>query len=244
MQINFSKWEALGNDFILIDQKIDLLPNQILALCSRKFGIGADGLILLDSSTQNNQVFFFNQDGSKAAICGNALRSVIWYLYQKKKELFCQFWHQKFQAFFEGNKLFVEMPTPYPIKQLQEPYKGVLVDIGVPHFFSVHEDLKNLQMDATVFLNRFHKNFGKEGSNISFYYKKEQNIFLRTCERGVEEETNSCGSAAVALASLFKEDFLEFTYKLGAKAYVKKIKGQYFLSGQTKEVFKGTFELF
>jgi diaminopimelate epimerase len=244
MHINFLKWDALGNDFILIDQKPMLSADQIKNLCKKKFGIGADGLILVDSTSPENQVFFFNQDGSKASICGNALRTVLFYLYEKKKELFCRFWDKTFQAFFEEDKLYVEMPTPTKIKELKEPYKGVLVNVSVPHFFSYAEDLENLIIDEKIFKDRFHPNFGIEGSNISFFKKEGEKVFLRTCERGVEEETNSCGSAAVAISCLFEENFLEFNYKLGAKAYLKKIGDKYFLSGSARQVFSGSIELF
>jgi len=153
------------------------------------------------------------------------------------------FWDKNYSAFFEEEKLFVQMPKPLIKAKFEAPYPGTLVDVTVPHFLVYDQNLDNRPMDKQVFSNRYHSNFGAEGSNISFYKKEGEKIFLRTCERGVEEETLSCGSASVALASLFNENVLEIVYKLGQTAKIIKKESHYFLSGKTKKVFTGEFFL-
>lgn len=242
MRFSFQKWQALGNDFIITESlpSLELIQN-IPFFCHRRFGIGADGFIFLNTSIETPSMEFFNQDGTKVAMCGNGLRSVMHYLIKMQKEPKVNFHGNVHTGFFEKQKLYVSMPSPGLLECSMAPYQGVWVNAGVPHFLIEEKALEKKVISSDVFSNRYHKAFGKEGTNITFYEKNQDHILLRTAERGVDEETLSCGSAACALSLLFEENELTFIYKSQSKAYVKKIGETLYLAGDAKFVFSGQF---
>ena len=242
MPFSFYKWQAFGNDFILIESlpSLDLVSN-IKDLCHRKYGIGADGVIFLDLNKDIPQMHFYNADGTQTLMCGNGLRSTLIHLIQKNKEPKVYFGNKLYSAFSEKERLFVNMPYPQPLFLKDPIHKGIWVDAGVPHFLIEVSDVHKARLDNSYFALRYHPSFGKEGTNITFYEKKGAQVFLRTFERGVEEETYACGSAAIACSFLSDDEELEMIYKTGQKAFVKKNKQQVSLSGEASCVFQGLF---
>lgn len=244
MNLAFCKWQAFGNDFILVESapKQDII-NQIKRLCHRRYGIGADGFIFLNFEAACPQIHFYNQDGSQALMCGNGLRSVLMHLATKKLPMKVEFSGTKYEGFFEEGKMFVNMPYPVIKNTFHDPYLGILVDAGVPHFLVEKANCHTGEISKQVFEDRTHPNFDKEGANITFYEKKEGKYFIRTCERGVVEETYACGSAACAVAVLDESPTLEIVYPNGASAYIKKDKQNLFLAGEANLSFVGICEI-
>lgn len=244
MGLAFCKWQAFGNDFILVESKpVDEIIKQIPRLCHRRYGVGADGFIFLDLEAPCAKIHFFNQDSSKASMCGNGLRCVLMHLAVKNKPTVVEFSGNKYEAHFEDGKMYVNMPYPQIKNTFHDPYLGILVDAGVPHFLVEKSNCHEGELTKQVFLDRAHPNFDEEGSNITFYEKKEGKYFIRTCERGVSEETYACGSAACAMAVLDDSPHLEIVYPSGHSAFIKKDKKQLFLAGEATLTFVGIFEI-
>jgi diaminopimelate epimerase len=244
MSLAFCKWQAFGNDFILVESQ----PNHdiikaIPRLCHRRLGVGADGFIFLELGSTCSKLHFYNQDGSKASMCGNGLRCALLHLATKDLKAAVDFSGTRYEAFFEEGKMFVNMPYPKIKNTFHDPYLGILVDAGVPHFLVEKSSCHEGQLSDQVFLDRAHPNFDEEGANITFYEKKDGKYFIRTCERGVAEETWACGSAACAVAILEDSPSLEVVYPSGQSAYIKKDKKQLFLAGEATLSFVGIFEI-
>ena len=242
MKFSFQKWQALGNDFIITEA----LPNQALIdniplFCHRKYGIGADGFIILNMENSIPEMHFYNADGSKVSMCGNGLRCVMEYLIKLKKEPKVRFGRAIHEAFFENERLYISMPESYFLDSCDTPYQGVWVNAGVPHFLIEKHDVHHGIIEPEVFQNRYHKAFGEGGTNITFYEKKDDAIYIRTAERGVDEETLSCGSAACAVAHLYDEDDLTIMYRSQNTAFIKKKNKTLYLAGDAKFVFSGFF---
>lgn len=244
MSLAFCKWQAFGNDFILVESvPTDKIIAQITRLCHRRYGIGADGFVFLNLETSCPEIYFYNQDGSQASMCGNGLRCVLMHLAIKKLPLSVTFSGRRYDAHFENGKMFVNMPYPVIKNTFHDPYLGILVEAGVPHFLVEKANCHQGEISKQVFENRMHPNFDKQGANITFYEKKEGKYFIRTCERGVVEETYACGSAACAVAVLDESPTLEIVYPSGASAFIKKDKKSLFLAGEANLSFVGIFEL-
>lgn len=244
MNLAFCKWQAFGNDFILVESKptVEILK-QIQRLCHRRYGIGADGFIFLDLEPSCAQIHFYNQDGSQALMCGNGLRCTLMHLATKNLPAVVEFSGSRYQAFFEEGKMFVNMPYPKIKNTFHDPYLGILVDAGVPHFLVEKAGCHQGDLPKQVFIDRAHANFDEEGANITFYEKKGAKYYIRTCERGVSEETYACGSAACAVAVLEEAPYFEIVYPSGSSAFIKKDKHNLFLAGEATLTFVGIFEV-
>ncbi len=239
MILEFEKWEALGNDFILTKclPSFDLIPK----ICHRKYGVGADGLIYLDEQRQTPLMKFFNADGTCVAMCGNGLRCAMTYLEKHNRPLKLELEGVVYSGLRQEGRLYVTMPVPYVLNIDHPPYSGLWVYAGVPHFLIEKPQVHQGDLPCDVFENRYHKSFGPQGSNITFYEKQGSSIYLRTAERGVDEETLACGSAAIACSILSDELDLDMIYKTGQKAFVKKTQEGIALAGQAQFVFSGRY---
>jgi diaminopimelate epimerase len=244
VSVFFHKWQALGNDFIIIEGFLNPhLIKHISKLCSRKWGIGADGLIFLDQTSELSKITFFNQDGSCVKMCGNGLRCVMYHLHETHKPMVAEFSGATYRGFIEEGRIYITMPRPVE-KSLQEaPYEGVWVEAGVPHFLIEKPKCHLGVLTKEHFENRYHKSFGSEGTNLTFYEKIGSQFFIRTCERGVDEETLACGSAACAIAYLTDDSDFEVIYPSKEKAYVKNTKEIFALSGEAEYIFSGNLKL-
>lgn len=213
MKLPFSKYQGLGNDFILIDDRKEIFPIQddklIARLCSRQFGIGADGLILLQTSqVADYRMRIFNCDGREASFCGNGLRCLVSYIEQlksRKEQVTIETGSSTLACTYHLDKIAVNMPIP-TILHLEEQVDDHLlsvIDTGVPHAVFFVEDLKNFPLEDVGRKIRFHSKFSPFGVNVNCIQEVDNTIHIRTYERGVESETLSCGSGAAAAAFLF-----------------------------------------
>ena len=211
-QIKFTKMVASGNDFIIIDQRhrTYVLRPQSLALeiCSRKYGAGADGLLILEKSKKADiMVRIFNPDGSEPKMCGNGIRCVA--LYAHKNKINIQTKAGIINAKVNKTKVKVKMSESkhikldLPIKINKQNLKVNFINTGVPHVVIFVEGLNKINVINIGRQVRFHKRFSPEGTNVDFVQiQDDNNIKLRTYERGVEDETLACGTGAVASALL------------------------------------------
>ncbi|MCL2074535.1 MAG: diaminopimelate epimerase [Marinilabiliaceae bacterium] len=262
MKINFHKYQGTGNDFIMIDNRsgdYDAIDNQTVEfLCNRKFGVGADGLILLENS--NNEAAFkmryFNRDGKEATFCGNGGRCIVAFAAKLniiKYDTFIEF--QSIVGFHKAiinnsNVVSLKMKDVNEIIQMND---GFFIDTGSPHFVTLCDNIENINVlkEGKKLRNdlRF-KKFG--GTNVNFMkINKDNSLSIRTFERGVEDETLSCGTGSVASAIVaykLKKNCSKFIINtLGGKISVRfneNLNGtinDIWLEGKAEFVFEGVF---
>jgi diaminopimelate epimerase len=211
LKLSFFKYQGSGNDFILIDDRSCFFPVQdekmIRFLCSRNFGVGADGLILLQASTSADfRMRIFNSDGLEADFCGNGIRCLVLYLKDLgfQEDAFLIETQQSIAACsIQGNTVTAELPHPkvlhWGVKV--EEHEAFVVNTGVPHAVIFVEDLEEVPVASIAPIIRFHPHFGSDGVNVNFVkVGADGTLRMRTYERGIEGETLACGSGAAAAA--------------------------------------------
>ena len=195
--MKFCKVEGAGNDFVLVEEGEGIFDGAFVQrVCDRHFGVGADGLLLLgDSLVADVKMRIFNSDGKEASMCGNALRCVV--LYLGKAMLTIETAAGVCFGKIEEGKIFATFP---PVKELGaldfEGRHGFLLDSGVPHLLFFERAPKDFEGAAREY--RFDPRLGPCGANVSFVEGEGEELCIRTYERGVEEETLACGTAAAA----------------------------------------------
>lgn len=259
---NFFKYEATGNDFILVEGEIE--RERIASLCHRRYGVGADGVIcLLPSKIASVKMVYYNSDGSRANLCLNGARVVATHLEEK-----CTI--ETDSGLYEGDKetIFAPMPTCLQKTVVLEDIgqKGSFYFAGVPHFV-LEADLSLLDLSLVGKQIREHPLFQKErmvklygnekskilsspvgtelfpseGTNVNFYEKVGKNHWqCRTYERGVEGETLSCGSGALCCFSHMGEKEGVITFKSGNALSFCCVNDQVKVEGRVSLVFYGT----
>ncbi|PWJ43358.1 diaminopimelate epimerase [Sediminitomix flava] len=258
MTINFVKYQGTGNDFIMIDdreEKWDIENVTLNArLCDRRFGIGADGLILLRSHPEYDfEMIYFNADGKVGSMCGNGGRCTVKFAHTLGAfQESTTFWaadglhHAHLD---EEGKVHLKMNPPLDIEQGDDYF---FMDTGSPHYVQFSEEVADLDVYELGKSIRYNDRFKKVGTNVNFVEKTDTNrLFVRTYERGVEDETFSCGTgvtASVISAALQGmkspvpvkvmggELEVSFTEKEGAFEDL-------YLIGPAQEVFKGQVEI-
>ncbi|MDR1726219.1 MAG: diaminopimelate epimerase [Bacteroidales bacterium] len=210
MIIFFSKYQANGNDFVIIDcrnQNFSFTEQQIQNICNRHFGIGADGVLLLTTPFNNKYDFemkFFNPDGSSGMFCGNGGRSAV--IFAKDLGIIeseCCFIAPdgEHRAEIKNNQVKISMINPTHIKKFND---GWFINTGTQHFIRFVSDVNNIKIIEEGREIRYDTRFEKyKGTNVSFVQCLENGIKLRTYERGVEDETLSCGTAVVAASVIY-----------------------------------------
>ncbi len=211
MEIEFYKYQGTGNDFIMIDNRENFFPKDNVKLieqfCDRRFGIGADGLILLEHDSETDfKMVYYNSDGNQSSMCGNGGRCIV--AFAKKLKIIQD--HTVFIAtdglhhasISEENIVALQMKDVETVKITPD---FVFLNTGSPHHVQLVEDLKHYNVNDNGAKIRYSDLYGQEGSNVNFVYQLSDQIFaLRTYERGVEDETLSCGTGATAVAIAMK----------------------------------------
>ncbi len=210
------KYEGAGNDFILIDDRAPLFPlgnkEFIQQLCHRKFGIGADGLILLQTdSTADFRMRIFNSDGSEAESCGNGLRCLMRFISDlglPEKTYTIATANRIVHAEFLGDKISIQMG---PARDLRlhlkiDDWTVHSVDTGVPHIVLFVPELEKIDLKTLGPYFRHHPIFQPRGTNVNFASQQSDGSFrVRTFERGVEGEVLACGTGALAVGAIASE---------------------------------------
>ncbi|MBA3816706.1 MAG: diaminopimelate epimerase [Parachlamydiaceae bacterium] len=213
----FFKYSGCGNDFILIDNRHQLFniytakTEVIVQICHRRLGIGADGIILLENSQKADfRMRIFNADGSEAEMCGNGLRCLVRFIQDlgiPGNNFLIETMHQLIPTTILEKYISAEMPAPKNCRffeQLQIEETSYIIhylDTGVPHAIIFVEDLHDNQLMLIAPQIRYHPHFLPKGTNVNFATINSNNeVEVRTYERGVEGETLACGTGAAAVA--------------------------------------------
>ena len=215
MDLTFTKWVGAGNDFILVDwrRKKNLPVNRWSALaknlCRQKVGIGADGILVLESSKGADfRMRIFNPDGSEAEMCGNGSRCVAAYAARgRKKDVAFDTVAGRLEARIRGDVVRVKLSPPHSLKtgvSLEVEGKNLelhTITAGVPHAIIFVDALDKIDVEGLGEKIRNHPYFQPKGTNVDFVKVEGSNrIAIRTYERGVEGETLACGTGGTASA--------------------------------------------
>ena len=212
MNITFFKYQGTGNDFIMVnavDKGITLEPLQIQRLCDRKFGIGADGIILIKTDVKTDfYVDYYNPDGSQS-FCGNGSRCAVAFAFAENvfEGKTCSF--NAIDGTHTGEVLDIDNIeiSMRDVEGVEEVDGDFVLDTGSPHFVRRCNALKELDIITEARKVRYNQRFSEQGINVNFISQNESEIHMRTYERGVEDETLSCGTGvtAVALSSVSED---------------------------------------
>jgi len=211
--VEFWKMEATGNDFIVLDNRGEIVrerKNFSLSFCHRKKGIGADGVIFIEEADDADFTMrIFNPDGSEAEMCGNGARCAVLFSYLKgiaKKSCEFKTLSGKIKAEVGNSTVRIKMTDPFDLREKitldvdGEKYTGYYINTGVPHFVIFFSDIEKIPLKQMGRKIRFHSLFHPQGTNVDIVSLEKDAISIRTYERGVEDETLSCGTGAVACA--------------------------------------------
>jgi diaminopimelate epimerase len=258
-KIPFHKYEGTGNDFVMIDQRQKkYLGRQdttlIERICNRRFGIGADGLILLQQAEGYDfEMVYFNSDGRESTMCGNGGRCIAAFahslgVFDEK----CHFLaiDGPHDAVVKDNWVELKMKD---VADVEIADGSFVLNTGSPHYVVFVEDLSDMNIVESGQVIRYSDRFRREGINVNFVEKTANGIEVGTYERGVEDETLSCGTGVTAAALSFalanpalQTNEVDITTK-GGKLKVRFEKkaddgfGDIWLCGPANEVFSGEY---
>jgi diaminopimelate epimerase len=258
MKIHFYKYQATGNDFVLIDNRSKIYSftkDQIGKICDRRFGVGSDGLILLENDdVLDFKIIYFNVDGTQS-LCGNGCRSGIDLasnlgVIKNDETRFSAYDGPHEAAILTKGLIKLRMND---VGEIRETSGGFFIDTGSPHFVQFVENLEEYPVVEEGKKLRYSEEFRPSGTNANFVEMLDNNtVFVRTYERGVEDETFSCGTGvtAVSLAASLRGYTSPVTVKVrGGELSVEFKSGQsgifqdISLIGPAKLVFEGDLEL-
>lgn len=203
MIIPFNKYQGTGNDFVIIDNRKEFFnpsdPDLISRLCNRRFGIGADGLILINNSEEFDfEMIYFNSDGHESTMCGNGGRCAAGFAIQSgiaKERLVFKAVDGIHEALAEDGIIKLRMNDVSDIKNIRGYH---FIDTGSPHYVIFMKDIDNLNVYDEGKKIRWAEDFKPGGTNVDFVEIRKNHIYVRTFERGVEDETLSCGTGVTA----------------------------------------------
>jgi len=274
MPVRFAKLSATGNDFILFDNRANLFRGDeerlFRTLCTRRVAIGADGILLIEQSARERYALspqpsalftmrYFNRDGRESEMCGNGARASAYYAFRHgiaPAEMQFEVSGDLYHAVVTGNRVRLRMQKPWDLHltpralEENEIEEGGFVNTGVPHYVLFVPDVEQVDVPGLGAKYRRHKNFQPAGTNVNFVaFDRASHFYLRTYERGVEEETLACGTGTVAsavFAHLKKQ--MPFPIHVTTRGgeltvYGDKHLEKLELEGEVRLVYYGEFEL-
>lgn len=225
MKLEFYKYQGAGNDFIMIDNRSGFFEhdNQTLieSLCHRRFGVGADGLILLENAEGYDfRMVYFNSDGREASMCGNGGRCIVAFARQL--------------GIISTSTVFIASDGPHEanvddlglvdlkmidVERIESLVDGYFLNTGVPHLVHFVDDLHTIDVELEGRQLRWDARFQPAGTNVNFVKIEGDHLTVFTYERGVEAETLACGTGitASALSAAFNAGKISGEYKITAK---------------------------
>lgn len=258
--INFMKYQGAGNDFVMLDNRTGrystLTTDEIAKLCDRRFGIGADGILLLSNEDGFSfRMKYYNSDGSLASFCGNGARCICAFAEEigvvKKGE--------KFHFIADDGHHEATCATDWvdlkmiDVVKVEDICGGIFLNTGVPHFVSIVDDIDAVDIMKTAPQIRYDKtSFGEGGTNVNFIsIDKDNEISIRTYERGVEGETLACGTGIVASSIAASRRTNKSSFDINAKGGKLKVTFNFdgskythvYLCGPAVKVFEGVWRI-
>ncbi|XP_046358386.2 diaminopimelate epimerase-like [Haliotis rufescens] len=209
-QLTFSKYHGLGNDFLLLDNtqgSITISPTQRRLMCDRRYGVGADGLIILGSSKDHAFVLdYFNSDGQVGSLCGNGSRCGLAFALSKGLIGHTRVTFKAYDGVHDG--LYLPVDDKYCVSMKDRRFEDIeeldsenyFVDTGSPHHVRFVDSLDKCDVIKEGRQLRYGKYGEMNGANVNFVEVKDGAVCVRTYERGVEDETEACGTGATAVA--------------------------------------------
>ena len=206
MEIHFWKYQGTGNDFIMLDGRTtgydSLSSEKIRYLCHRRFGIGADGLIVLEPSNEADfYMRYYNSDGRISTMCGNGGRCITRFAHDLgiiRDSYSFEAIDGPHESFIADDLVHLRMGDVNQVQDLGNG--GFFIDTGSPHFVKWQEELKDGSILEDAQLVRYSDTYRQEGVNVNFVSGSGNVLKMRTYERGVEDETLSCGTGVTAAA--------------------------------------------
>jgi len=203
--IKFEKYHGTGNDFIMIDNRENQVHAEVLSSvsswCDRRFGIGADGVILIEEHPECDfNMIYFNSDGSKS-FCGNGSRCAVIFarslgiIENEARFMAVDGMHEA--KIDEDYRVHLKMAD---VKDIEEHDEYFFINTGSPHYIKYVSDLEEMDVVQEARAIRYSERFEKEGTNVNFVGLGKDRLMVRTYERGVEDETLSCGTGVTAVA--------------------------------------------
>lgn len=209
MKITFEKYQGAGNDFIIIDnRKKQFTPTKEIVnrLCNRHFGIGADGLILLENDAEGDFFMrYYNADGLEGSMCGNGGRCATLFAHkhgiiENDAVFHAMDGYHKAGILVSGESDAMVKLSMIDVENVMQKNGQWLIDSGSPHLLIPVEDVEKIDVVAEGRKIRYGEVFADEGVNVNFIQIHGDGVKIRTYERGVEDETLACGTGAVAAA--------------------------------------------
>ena len=211
MLLHFYKYQGTGNDFVIIDNRdgsIELSSQQVALLCDRHFGIGADGLMLLNKhDSYDFEMIYYNADGAPGTMCGNGGRCLTKFAFDKgiqpNKYTFIAS-DGEHEAVIDANGwVHLKMIDVHEVSKQNE---ATVLNTGSPHYIKQVTDLSNYDVFTEGKNIRYNETYKQNGINVNFVEWDGDELFVRTYERGVENETFSCGTGVTAAAMAMSYD--------------------------------------
>jgi len=261
MKINFYKYQGAGNDFILIDHTespLKNIDNQLIKrLCDRRFGIGADGLMFLTAHDEYDfEMHYFNADGKIGSMCGNGGRCIVAFAKHlgliKNETNFLAVDGPHYARISEnGEWIDLQMIN---VDNIDIDGRAFVLNTGSPHYVKLQNNLTDFDVFNEGKNIRYNSTYKSEGINVNFVEDKDDHLFVRTYERGVEDETYACGTGVTAVAiamAKYKQQTGHVKTDIQVLGGSLKIEFNYdgktftdvFLCGPAKLVFEGEVNL-
>lgn len=254
--MEFYKYQGTGNDFVMVDNRDLQFPKDkkiIEKLCDRRFGIGADGLILLENDPDYDfKMVYYNSDGGESTMCGNGGRCLVAFaffldIFEDK----CKFMAIDGEHEAEVHNGIIKLKM-INVDTISHDGNDFVLNTGSPHYVKYVDNLKDFHVYDEGYGIRNSENYKEKGINVNFVEKiSDQEIFVRTYERGVEDETYSCGTGVTASALTFLQKHHLTSVKVktlggNLKVYAEKSGDSFhdiWLEGPAKQVFRGKTDL-
>ncbi len=263
--IFFTKMQGSGNDFLLINNYNGLLndivqndnqPELVKKMANRHLGVGSDGVLFLEQSKDFPfGMKYFNSDGSEAPICLNGARCIVTYarrlgLIEDKGKFLSAYGPIGF--YYKNGTVSIEVQPPVDIKMNfsftlnRKKFRANFLRIGVPHCVIFVDSYDKIDVKSLGRAIRNHKSFKPDGANVDFVKVEDNELFVRTYERGVEDETLSCGSGVLASAYIATKLFLAQSpviCKTSGGELLATIKDKLYLEGKARCIYDGVYYL-